>query len=123
MVHLWGYFLAVAAAFLAIALLVGLSTLGHNHFTGAVYQGVFAQGFVDYVQLGADAGVIQGYPVGDSTTASKQRAVIDDLLHDARQWAHSVHCEVTVWSIVVLVLLVVVLGVHFWREAWPGLGM
>lgn len=121
MAHLWGYFLAIGAAFLAIALIVGLSVFGHNHFTGAIYQGVFAQGFVDTV--GAPGAAQQGYPVGLTGDAPKQRAVIDDLLHDARQWAHSVHCEVTVWSIVILVLLVVVLGVHFWREAWPGLGM
>ena len=116
-------YLAVAFAFVAVAVIVGLSVLGHHLFTANVYAAPFgAQGFVTVV---ADAANKIGFPVGTgdptaqaSKDAVKQRAVILDHIRDGADWAKSLHAEVTFWAVAIVVLLVVLLGAGFLGGLW-----
>lgn len=110
-------YLGVAFAFVAVAVIVGLSVLGHHLFTANVYAAPFgAQGFTDVVNDAANA---NGFPLGDSTTAApKQRAVILEHIRDGADWAKSLHAEVTFWAVAVVVLLVLVLGASFLSGLW-----
>ena len=114
-------YLGIAFAFVAVAVIVGLSVLGHHLFTANVYAAPFgAEGFVDQV-----AATANGFPIGDGTAgsaatlaAAKQRALILDHIRDGADWAKSLHAEVTFWAVAILVVLVLVLGATFLAGLW-----
>lgn len=114
-------YLGIAFAFVAVAVIVGLSVLGHHLFTANVYAAPIStgQGFTTVVGTAVGA---NGFPLSasgpDGATASKQRQVILDHIHDGADWAKSLHGEVVFWAVAVLVVLVLVLGASFLAGLW-----
>lgn len=115
-------YLAVSGAFVALAILVGLTILAHNLSTARIYAAPITtdQGFC---LVASDAAGANGYPVASTDAAAKQRAVIADFVHDATDHAHKYHNEVTFWCVAVVVLLFVLLGAAFWRRNWAGVSL
>jgi hypothetical protein len=112
-------YLSVAFAFVAVALLVGLSVLGHHLFTANVYAAPLS-GKAGFTTVVAGSAVTSGFPVGPSPTGAdaKQRAVILEHVRDGADWAKSLHSEVAFWAVALIVLLVVFLGASFLSELW-----
>lgn len=112
-------YLGVAFAFIAVAVIVGLSVLGHHLFTANVYAAPIstAKGFCK--EVGTAAGEY-GFPVDGpaGSVAAKQRQVILDHIHDGADWAKSLHSEVTFWAVAVVVILVLALGAAFLARLW-----
>lgn len=115
-------YLAVSGAFVALAIIVGITVLAHNLSTSRVYSAPIStdQGFTTVVAAAANQ---NGYPVGVEADAAKQRAVIADFVHEATDHAHKYHGEVTFWCVVILVLLFILLGAAFWRRNWAGVSL
>jgi hypothetical protein len=116
-------YIAVSGAFLAVAILIGMSILAHNLSTARLYAAPLSteQGFTTIVA--ATAGQ-NGYPVDPAdANAVKQRVVIADYVRDATDAAHKYHGEVTFWCIAIVVLLFVLVGAAFWRRAWAGVSL
>ena len=115
-------YLAVSGAFLALAILVGITILAHNLSTARVYAAPITTD-AGFSTLVADDVGKTGYPVGSGDAAVKQRAVIADFVHEATDHAHKYHNEVTFWCVAILVLLFVLLGAAFWRRNWGGVSL
>ena len=114
-------YLAVSGAFVALAIIVGMTILAHNLSTARVYAAPIAtdKGFSTVV-----AAAENGYPVDPTSAAAKlQRAVIADFVHEATDHAHKYHNEVTFWCVAIVVLLFVLLGAAFWRRNWAGVAL
>lgn len=94
---MWGPYLALLGAFVAVAAIVAVSVWAHSRAAGDIY--------------GAALGNQTAVATLDSAT---------DLVREGARWAHGVHCEATVWAIVLTVLAVIVLGYNFWTERLFG---
>jgi hypothetical protein len=93
---MWAHYLAILAAFLAVAVIIGTAIYSHAAATGEIY-----------------AAAVTGWQ-SSFTPAEKDEFL--DVAREGARWANSLHCETTLWAVAILVLLVVVLGVDFWRN-------
>jgi hypothetical protein len=116
MSYAWGNFLAVLAAFFSIALIVAVGAWSHNLSTGQIYAAAVTA--LRPTQQGTSLSAL-AQTITTSTADEPARESILSAAREGARWAHGIRCEQTVWAVIILILLLVVLGYHFWMLRLP----
>ncbi len=122
--HAWAQFLAIAAAFVAVALIVATTQYTHGETSSRLYASTLhshhngeAPGQMFGVTSGTPSADLPSHVAPDfSAGVGKDNSdYIVSLGREGARWSHNSHFEATVWAAVILILLFVLLGAHFWE--------
>ena len=110
----WAHFLAVSAAFVAIAVIMGVSSWAHSDSASRIYTSVQVAHHDGSDPVNAFGAGATDWTVSGTAGYNNSQSLLS-LAREGAHWANAAHGEATVWAVVVLIFMFLVMGYHFWQ--------